>query len=85
MLSEIIPNDRFEVWLKELDEMCFGELGLRFRAWPDQTYCISFNEGYSSEDAFYELAENSYFGVEFTTNQASFRSTYIQEFDSFSD
>ena len=83
MLPVTTPNNLFEAWLKELDEICLDELGLSFRALPDQTYRKWFNEGYSAEDAFYELAENCYVGVEFENVQAPIRSIFTQEFDSF--
>ena len=82
VLTEI---DRFEAWLKELDEICFDEFGFSYKDLPDQPYKIWFNDGYSSEDAFYELAENCYLGVEFENIQAPISSTFTQEFDSFSD
>lgn len=85
MLPEITARDRFEAWLKELDDICFDELGLSYHNLPDQTYRKWFIDGYSAEDAFYELAENSYVGVEFENVQAPFSSTYTQEFDTFSD
>ena len=81
----LTQNDRFEAFLKELDEICFDELGFGYRDLPDQTYRKWFNDGYSAEDAFYELAENCYLGVEFENIQAPISSTFTQEFDSFSD
>ena len=86
MVVDITPSDRFEVWLKELDEICFDELGVSYHNLPDQTYCKWFNDGYFAEDAFYELAENCFYaGVEFENVQASISSTYTQKFDSFTD
>jgi hypothetical protein len=82
---ELTEKDRFEVWLRELDEICFTELGFGYKGLPDQTYRDWFNDGYSAEDAFYELAENCYLGVEFENIQVPFRSIYTQEFDTFSD
>jgi hypothetical protein len=52
MSPEITPSDPFEAWLKELDEICFDELGLSYLNLPDQTYRKWFNDGYSAEDAF---------------------------------
>jgi len=82
---ELTEKDRFEVWLKELDEICFDELGLSYKDLADKPYKAWFNDGYSAEDAFYELAENCYLGVEFENIQAPINSTYTQEFDTFSD
>jgi|GEM_PF-3681628 len=85
MLPEISPKDRFEAWLNELDEICLDELGKSFRDFPDQTYRKWFNEGYSTEDSFNELAENCHVGVEFENIHIPINSTYTQEYDSYSD
>jgi len=82
---ELTEKDRFEAWLKELDEICFDELGLSYKDLADQPYRKWFEDGYSAEDAFYALAENCYLGLEFENIQAPISSTYIQEFDTFSD
>jgi hypothetical protein len=82
---ELTEKDSFEAWLRELDEICFDELGLSYKELPDQTYRIWFHDGYTAEDAFYELAENCYVGVEFENVQAPISSNYIQEFDTFTD
>jgi hypothetical protein len=81
----LTENQRFEAWLKELDEICFDELGFSYRDLPDQKYNDWFTDGYGAVDAFYELAENCYLGVEFENNQVLISSTYTQEFDTFSD
>jgi len=83
--SVITEKDRFEAWLKELDDICFDELGLSYKNLADQPYKIWFEEGYSAEDAYYELAEKCYVGVEFENIHPSISSTYVQEFDTFSD
>ena len=83
--SVFTEKDRFEAWLKELDDICFDELGLSYKNLADQPYKIWFEEGYSAEDAFYELAENCYVGVEFENIHVPINSTYTQEFDTFSD
>ena len=82
---ELSEKDRFEAWLRELDDICFEELGLSYHDLADQPYKTWFNDGYSAEDAFYELAENCYQGVEFENVRAPISSTYTQEFDTFSD
>jgi len=82
---ELTEKDRFEAWLKELDEICFDELGFSYKDLPNQTYRIWFDDGYTAEDAFYELAENCYVGVEFENVQGPISSTYTQEFDDSSD
>jgi len=82
---EITKQDQYEAWLRELDEICFDELGLSYKDLPEQTYREWFNDGYTAEDAFYELAENSYLGVEFENVQVPISSTYTQEFDTFTD
>ena len=81
----LTEKDRFEAWLKELDEICIDELGFSYKDLPGQKYRDWFNDGYSSEDAFYEMAENCYLGVEFENIQTPINSTFTQEFDSFSD
>ena len=44
-----------------------------------------FEDGFSVEDVFYQMAENCYLGVEFENVQAPISSTYTREFDMFSD
>ena len=82
---EHIAKGRFEAWLKELDEICLDELGISYKDLAAQPYKAWFEDGYTAEDAFYELAENCYLGVEFENIHALISSTYTQEFDSFSD
>ena len=84
-MPELTEKDRFEAWLKELDEICFDELSLSYKDLADQPYKIWCQDGYSAEDAFYALAENCYLGVEFENIQPPIRSTYTQEFDTISD
>jgi len=85
MNPQITNADRFEAWLLALDEICYTELGVSYKNLPEQTYREWFNDGYSAEDAFYELAENCYAGVEFENIQAPVSSTYSQEFHLFTD
>jgi hypothetical protein len=82
---ELTERDRFEAWLKELDEICFDELGLSFKDLADQPYKTWFEQGFSAEDAFYSLAENCFLGVEFENVRTPISGTYTQEFDTFSD
>ena len=63
--SVITEKDRFEAWLKELDEICFDELGLSYKDLADQPYKTWFENGFSPEDAYYKLTENEYPGAEF--------------------
>jgi len=82
---ELTEKDRFEAWLKELDDICFDELGLSYHDLADQPYKAWFEDGYSAEDAFYALTEKCYYGVEFENIQVPINSTNTQEFDTFSD
>lgn len=82
---DLTENDRFEAWLRELDDICFDEFGLNYKDFNDQPYKVWFGDGYSVEDAFYELVEKCYFGVEFENVQAPIGSIYTQEFDTVSD
>jgi hypothetical protein len=82
---ELTEKDRFEAWLRELDDICQTELGCSYKDLTDQPYKTWFEEDYSAEDAFYELAENCYLGVEFENIQSPISSTYTQEYDTFSD
>jgi len=83
--SVITERDRFEAWLKDLNEICFDELGFSYKDLADQPYKIWFDDGYSAEDAYYELVENCYIGVEFENFRTPISSTYTQEFEILSD
>jgi hypothetical protein len=79
MITRIITvNDRFEAWLLELDSTCHNEMGISYKDLPDQHYRDWFEDGLTPEDAYYQLMENEYPGVEVSN-------IYYQEFDEFSD
>jgi hypothetical protein len=73
-----IEKDRFEAWLRELDEICLQEMGISYKDLPDQHFHDWFTDGFTPEDAYYLLVENEYPGIEVAN-------IYYQEFDNFSD
>lgn len=78
MTEPIIPRDRFEAWLKELDDITHTETGLSYNDFPDQLFKNWFEDGLTPEDAYYQLMEEEYPGTEIPN-------IYFQEFDTFSD
>ena len=78
MQPKITPRDRSEAWLIELDDICQQETGLSYKDLPDQLFQDWYDDGLTPEDAYYQLMENAYPGIETP-------SIYYQEFDSFSD
>jgi len=74
----ITNQDRFEAWLKALDEICQTEMGISYKDLPDQHFRDWFEDGLSPEDAYYQMIENEYPGVEV-------QNIYYQEFDTFTD
>ena len=70
----ITDQDRFQAWLKALDEIFYTETGLSLQDLPDQNYRDLFDDGCTPEDAYYQVEENLYPGVETT-------SIYYQEFE----
>ncbi|MCJ7586092.1 MAG: hypothetical protein MUO30_15175 [Anaerolineales bacterium] len=79
MITPIITTrDRFEAWLKALDEICQTEMGISYKDLSDQHFRDWFEDGLSPEDAYYQMMENEYPGVEVSN-------IYYQEFDTFKD
>ena len=78
MNPQITNTDRFEAWLKALDEICQTEMGISYKDLPDQQFRNWFDDGLSPEDAYYYLIEKEYPGVEVSN-------VYYQEFDTFTD
>jgi hypothetical protein len=78
MNPQITNADRFEVWLKALDGICQTEMGISYKDLPDQHFRDWFDDGLSPEDAYYQMIENEYPGVEVSN-------IYYQEFDTFTD
>jgi hypothetical protein len=78
MNPQITNADRFEAWLKALDEICQTEMGISYEDLPDQLLREWFDDGLTPEDAYYQLMENEYPGIEVSN-------TYYQEFDTFTD
>lgn len=74
----ITNQDRFEAWLNALDEICQTEMGISYKDLPDQHFHDWFDDGLTPEDAYYQLMENVYPGVEVSN-------IYYQEFDTFTD
>jgi hypothetical protein len=74
----ITTSDRFEAWLNALDEICQTEMGISYKDLPDQPFRDWFNDGMTPEDAYYQLMESEYPGVEVSN-------IYYQEFDNFTD
>jgi hypothetical protein len=68
----------FAQWLEKLDEICFIETGQSYQDHPDQLFKDWYEAGLTPEDAYYQMMENEYPGVE-TPN------IYYQEFDTFTD
>jgi hypothetical protein len=77
-LPAITPRDRFEAWLIQLDDICLQEMGISYQDLPDQLFRDWFDDGLTPEDAYYQMIENEYQGIEIPT-------IYTQEFDIFSD
>ncbi|MGA2490017.1 MAG: hypothetical protein ABSF99_07490 [Anaerolineales bacterium] len=77
-MTSITPQDRFEAWLLALDDICMTETGFSYKDLPDQPYRDWFEDGLTSEDAFYQTMENAYPGIEIPN-------IYYQEFDTFTD
>jgi hypothetical protein len=78
MNTQITNADRFEAWLRALDDICLDEMGVSYQDLPEQCFKNWFDDGLSPEDAFYQMMENEYPGVEVPN-------IYYQEFDSFTD
>jgi hypothetical protein len=79
MIPRIITaSDRFEAWLLELDDICHNEMGISYKDLPDQPFRDWFNDGFTPEDAYYQMIENEYPCVEVPN-------IYYQEFDTFTD
>jgi hypothetical protein len=74
----ITNRDRYEAWLLALDDICFSEMGLSCKDLPPQPFHEWFEDGLSPEDAYYQLAERAYPGIEVPN-------IYYQEFDTFTD
>ena len=74
----LTPRDRFEAWLKELDEITYTETGLSYNDFPDQLFKDWFEDGLTPADAYYQLMEAEYPGTEIPD-------IFYQEFDEFSD
>ena len=68
----------FEMWLQQLDELCFQETGLNYADFPDQCFKAWFDDDLSPQDAYYRFMEGNYPCVEIGI-------VYTQEFDNFSD
>jgi len=78
MKPQITNADRFEAWLRALDDICLDEMGVSYQDLPDQSFKDWFDDGLSPEDAYYQMIENEYPGVEV-------QNIYYQEFDTFTD
>jgi hypothetical protein len=77
-LPAISTRDRFEAWLLELDDICHQESGLSYKDLPDQLFRDWFDDDMSPEDAYYQMMENIYPGLEVPN-------VFTQEFDEFTD
>ena len=78
MNPQITNADRFEAWLRALDDICLDEMGVSYQDLPEQCFKNWFDDGLSPEDAYYQMIENEYPGVEVSN-------IYYQEFDTFTD
>jgi len=78
MNPQITNADRFEAWLRALDDICLDEMGVSYQDLPEQCFKNWFDDGLSPEDAYYQMLENEYPGVEVCN-------VYFQEFDTFTD
>jgi hypothetical protein len=78
MTTTITTRDRFEAWLLELDNICHNEMGISYKDLPHQLFRDWFDNGLTPEDAYYQMIENEYPGVEVPN-------IYYQEYDTFTD
>jgi len=62
----------------ELDDICLQEMAISYKDLPNQLFRDWFDSDLSPEDAFYQMMENEYPGVEVPN-------IYYQEFDTFTD
>jgi hypothetical protein len=76
--SIITTSDRFEAWLRDLDDICLTETGLSYQDLSDHLFKDWFNDGMTPEDAYYQMMEEEYPGIETPI-------IYYQEFDTFTD
>ena len=77
-MTALTMQDRFEAWLMELDDICLQEMAISYKDLPNQLFRDWFDSDLSPEDAFYQMMENEYPGVEVPN-------IYYQEFDTFTD
>ena len=77
-MAEITQSERFEAWLYALDDICHTETGNSYKDLPGQPFRELFEDGFTPEDAYYQLMENAYPGMEVSN-------IYYQEFDTFTD
>ena len=74
----ITTSDRFEAWLNALDEIFQTEMGISYKDLPDQVFRNWFDDGLTPEDAYYQMIETEYPGLEVPN-------IYYQKFDTFTD
>jgi hypothetical protein len=77
-MTALTMQDRFEAWLMELDDICLQEMAISYKDLPNQLFRDWFDSDLSPEDAYYQMMENEYPGVEVPN-------IYYQEFDTFTD
>jgi hypothetical protein len=70
--------ETFRQWLDALDEILNREMGLSLEHLPNPPYRAYYNDHLTPEDAYYEIIENEYPGLEVSN-------IYYQEFDEFTD
>ena len=77
-MTDLTMQDRFEAWLMELDDICLQEMGISYKDLPNQLFRHWFDSDLTPEDAYYQMVENEYPGIEVSN-------IYYQEFDTFTD
>jgi hypothetical protein len=71
---ELTENDRFDAWLRELDDICLEESGLSYRDLLNQNLKNWYQGAMSSKIACDQMLQN-----------LDAPDIYFQEFDDFSD
>ena len=71
----ITTLDRFEGWLRELDDITRQEMGISYKDLPDQLFRDWFDDGMTPEEAYSQILEN----------ECQDLNVYTQAFDNFSD
>ena len=70
----ITTLDRFEGWLRELDDITRQEMGCSYQDLPDQLFRDWFDDGMTPAEAYHQILEN----------ECQDLSIFTQTFDNFS-